>query len=47
MRPVRRRRAKYTREEAEEQLKKLDGWKLTNDGQRIRKDWTVKNFSPG
>jgi len=38
---------KYKREEAEEQLKKLDGWKLTNDGQRIRKDWTVKNFLAG
>jgi 4a-hydroxytetrahydrobiopterin dehydratase len=38
---------KYSREEAEEQLKKLDGWKLTNDGQRIRKDWTVKNFLAG
>lgn len=38
---------KYSREEAEEQLKKLDGWKLTEDGQRIRKDWTVKNFLAG
>jgi 4a-hydroxytetrahydrobiopterin dehydratase len=38
---------KYTREEAEEQLKKLDGWKLTENGQRIRKDWTMKNFLAG
>lgn len=38
---------KYTREEAEEQLKKLSGWKLTENGQRIRKDWTVKNFLAG
>ncbi len=38
---------KYTREEAEEQLKKLTGWKLSEDGQRIRKDWTVKNFLAG
>ena len=38
---------KYTREEAEEQLKKLDGWKLSEDGQRIRKDWKVKNFLAG
>ena len=38
---------KYSREEAEEQLKKLDGWKLTENGQRIRKDWTVKNFLAG
>src|SRR5690606_3486700 len=33
-----------TREEAEEQLKKLSGWRLTSDGKRIRKEWTVKNF---
>ncbi len=30
--------------EAEQQLSKLSGWYLTHDGQRIRKDWTVKNF---
>ena len=30
--------------EAEDQLTKLGGWYLTHDGQRIRKDWTVKNF---
>lgn len=29
---------------AELQLKKLEGWRLTHDGQRIRKDWTTKNF---
>jgi 4a-hydroxytetrahydrobiopterin dehydratase len=33
--------------EAVEQLKNLPGWKLTADGQRIRKDWTVKNFMAG
>ena len=38
---------KYSNEEAEEQLKKLTGWKLTENGQRIRKDWTVKNFLAG
>jgi 4a-hydroxytetrahydrobiopterin dehydratase len=32
---------------AENQLAKLDGWYLTHDGQRIRKDWTVKNFMAG
>jgi 4a-hydroxytetrahydrobiopterin dehydratase len=32
---------------AEAQLKQLDGWRLTHDGQRIRKDWTVKNFMSG
>ncbi len=30
--------------EAEEQLKNLAGWRLTHDGQRIRKDWRVKDF---
>ena len=34
----------YPLDVAEEQLKKLDGWYLTRDGQRIRKDWTVKHF---
>ena len=33
--------------EAEDQLNKLDGWYLTHGGQRIRKDWTVKNFMAG
>lgn len=34
-------------DEAERQLTKLDGWRLTHDGKRIRKDWTVKNFMAG
>ena len=29
------------------QLEKLQGWKLTHEGERIRKDWTVKNFMAG
>lgn len=33
--------------EAEAQLANLSGWRLTHDGQRIRKDWTVKNFLAG
>ena len=33
--------------EAEDQITKLSGWYLTHDGQRIRKDWTVKNFMAG
>ena len=37
----------YTPDEAREQLKRLDGWRLTHDGQRIRKEWTVKNFMAG
>lgn len=38
---------KLSSEKAAEQLKALQGWKLTHDGQRIRKDWTVKNFLAG
>ncbi len=34
-------------DEAGQQLRQLDGWRLTHDGQRIRKDWTVKNFMAG
>ncbi len=33
--------------EAEAQLSKLAGWQLTHGGQRIRKNWTVKNFMAG
>lgn len=36
-----------TLEEANQQLAKLGGWRLTHDGQRIRKDWAVKNFMAG
>jgi 4a-hydroxytetrahydrobiopterin dehydratase len=35
---------KYSRAEAEAQLANLPGWRLTHDGGRIRKDWTLKNF---
>jgi 4a-hydroxytetrahydrobiopterin dehydratase len=38
---------KYTLDEARAQLSNLAGWRLTHDGQRIRKDWTVKNFTAG
>jgi 4a-hydroxytetrahydrobiopterin dehydratase len=34
----------YTLEQSKSQLAQLDGWRLTHDGQRIRKDWRVKNF---
>ncbi len=37
----------YTRQQSEQQIERLDGWHLTHDGQRIRKDWTVKNFIAG
>ena len=36
-----------TLDEANSQLAELDGWYLTHDGQRIRKDWTVKHFVAG
>ncbi len=29
---------------AEAQVAKLSGWKLTHQGQRIRKEWQFKNF---
>lgn len=31
-------------DESQEQLLELEGWRLTYGGQRIRKDWKVKNF---
>ena len=36
-----------TLDESNRQLEKLSGWYLTHDGQRIRKDWTVKHFMAG
>lgn len=36
-----------TLDESHGQLGKLSGWYLTHDGQRIRKDWTVKHFMAG
>jgi 4a-hydroxytetrahydrobiopterin dehydratase len=37
----------FTPAQAKEQLGQLQGWYLTHDGQRIRKDWRVKNFMAG
>jgi 4a-hydroxytetrahydrobiopterin dehydratase len=37
----------YLLDEARQQLKQLSGWELTEDGKRIRKKWTVKNFMAG
>jgi 4a-hydroxytetrahydrobiopterin dehydratase len=34
-------------DEAKSQLEKLPGWRLSHAGKRIRKDWTVKNFTAG
>lgn len=38
---------KWALEESQEQVARLPGWKLTHEGQRIRKDWTVKGFMAG
>jgi len=38
---------KYTSAEASRHLTRLEGWQLTHDGERIRKDWVVKNFTAG
>jgi 4a-hydroxytetrahydrobiopterin dehydratase len=34
-------------DQAKRQLADLPGWRLAHDGQRIRKDWTVRNFLAG
>ena len=38
---------KYSLAEAQAQLQKLSGWRLVQDGERIRKEWAVKNFMAG
>jgi 4a-hydroxytetrahydrobiopterin dehydratase len=35
---------KYSLADAQAQLKKLSGWRLTHEGERIRKDWVLKHF---
>lgn len=35
------------REEAERLLRDLPGWRLTDDGIRIRREWVVKHFRAG
>lgn len=37
----------YSPAEAKDQLANHEGWHLTHEGQRIRKDWKVKNFMAG
>src|SRR4051794_35373094 len=34
-------------EEASSLLGQVEGWRLTPDGRRIRREWTVKNFMAG
>ena len=38
---------KLTTAEAEAQLAKLPGWTIVHLGERIRKEWVVKNFLAG
>jgi 4a-hydroxytetrahydrobiopterin dehydratase len=39
--------AALTADQAQAQLAKLTGWRLVQAGQRIRKEWVVKNFLAG
>ena len=38
---------KLTLAQAEEQLAAISGWRLNDDGTRLRKDWQVENFLAG
>ena len=38
---------KYSPQQAEAQLASLSGWRLTRDGQRVRKDWQARDFPSG
>ncbi len=38
---------KLTLDEANALLKNVSGWALTHDGERIRRQWVVKNFMAG
>ncbi len=38
---------RYSLSEAQEQLQTLSGWELTPDGQRIHKQWVMKDFMAG
>jgi 4a-hydroxytetrahydrobiopterin dehydratase len=38
---------KYSAAEAEDQIQRLSGWAIVRSGERIRKEWTVKNFMAG
>jgi 4a-hydroxytetrahydrobiopterin dehydratase len=35
---------RYSAAEAEAQVASLPGWRLTHDGTRIRRDWTLPDF---
>ena len=38
---------KLTPDEAEEQIKHVDGWTIIHNHERIRREWVVKNFMAG
>ncbi len=38
---------KHTPQQVEAQLQELSGWRPTDDGLRIRKDWQLKSFLAG
>jgi 4a-hydroxytetrahydrobiopterin dehydratase len=38
---------KYSPSQAEAQLSKLSGWRLSGNGDRIRKEWRVADFQAG
>jgi 4a-hydroxytetrahydrobiopterin dehydratase len=38
---------KYTRQQAEEQVSLLEGWRLDPAGQRIQKHWQARDFNAG
>ncbi|MDZ4820350.1 MAG: 4a-hydroxytetrahydrobiopterin dehydratase [Planctomycetota bacterium] len=38
---------KFTPQQAAAQLSNLPGWSIVHGGERIRKEWTVKNFMAG
>lgn len=39
--------AKYDLDQAHQRLALVDGWRLTHDGDRIRKDWKMQDFRAG
>jgi len=39
--------AKFSVDEARQQLEALSGWQLAEDGRQIHKQWEVKNFAAG
>lgn len=38
---------KLTRDEAMQFLARVPGWQLSDDGQKVRREWRMKNFMAG